>query len=264
MHILGKHLFILAAVVVLICTLITAGCIGNVSPLPNEVKIKGNVISIDDQHVSADTIVDMLFNPNDYQKELFEAVDAYLSPDEPVIEVGLGTGALAAYVDTHLHERGDHVGVEPNPYLMPLLEKTKETNDLGIKLSRYAVAYGKEIVPMKISSNLIDSTISSQWAENMINVPAATIRKLIYEYEFQQENNITLLLEYSGGAADIFTNEPEIRPFVNLVIAGEWGISAEDAALLIRKANNAGYILTNESKTGEDGLKVFVFTRVKT
>lgn len=177
MHTSGKHLFILAAATVLICTIISAGCIGSISPLPDEVKIKGNIISVDERYIASDTIFDMLFYPNEFYKELFDAVDTYLPPEEPVIELGLGSGAFAAYVNKHLETKGDHVGIEPNPYLMPLLEKTKNTNNLGIKLSGYAIAYGKDTVPMKISSNLLDSTVSTQWTEDTISVPAATIKK---------------------------------------------------------------------------------------
>lgn len=89
------------------------------------------------------------------------------------------------------------------------------------------------------------------------------LKKLINEYDFQQEDNITLITEYSGGAAEIFTNEPEIYPFVKTVIAGEWDVSSEESALLIRKAGNAGYELTKEYDAGIDGLKVFVFTRIE-
>ena len=263
MHISGKHLLILTAAVVLICAILSAGCIGNITPLPDEVKIKGNIISVDEQYIAPDTILEMLFYPNDYNKELFDAVDAYLPSEEPVIELGIGSGALAAYVNNHLDKRGDHAGLEPNPYLMPLLEKTKETNLLGIKLSGYAVAYGRNTVPIKISRNLLDTEITLKEGENTINVPATTIKKVINEYEFQQENNITLITEYSGGAAEILTNEPEIKQYVNMIIAGEWSISTEDKELLIRKAGNAGYALTYESDTGADGLTVFVFTRSK-
>ena len=263
MHISGKHLFILAAAAVLICTIISAGCIGSISPLPNEVKIKGNIISVDEEYITPDTILDMLFYPNEYNKELFDAVDAYLPPEEPVIQLGIGSGALAAYVNRLLETKGDHVGVEPNPYLMPLLEKTKDTNSLGMKLSGYAVAYGKDTVPMKFSRNLLDSSITPNQEKDTINVPAATIKKIINENDFQQETNITLITEYSGAAADIFTNEPSIKSAVKTVIAGEWDVSSEDSALLIRKASNAGYKLTKEYETGTDGLKVFVFTRIE-
>lgn len=261
MHISGKHLLILIAAVILICAIMSAGCIGNISPLPNEVKIKGNIISVDEQYIEPNTILDMLFYPNEFNKELFDAVDVYLPPEEPVIELGIGSGALAAYVNRLLETKGDHVGVEPNPHLMPLLEKTKETNVLGVKLSGYAVAYGKDTVPMKFSRNLLDSGITPNQERDTINVPAATIKKLINEYDFQQEANITLITEYSGAAADIFTNEPTIRSAVKTVITGEWDISPEDIAILIRKAGNAGYRLTKEYEAGTDGLKVFVFTR---
>ncbi|HJJ38853.1 MAG TPA: hypothetical protein O0X42_01835 [Methanocorpusculum sp.] len=261
MHISGKRLFILAAAAVLICTIITAGCVGNASPLPDEVKIRGNIISVDNQYVSSDTIIEMLFTPNEYNKQLFDAVDAYLPRENPVIEIGIGTGSLAAYVNGLLDYKGDHVGLEPNPYLMPLLETTKETNSLGTKLSGCAVAYGSEKVPITISSNLIESAVAAKKTDGTIDVPATTIEKLLDNYDFQQENNVTLLIEASGVAADIFTNEPEIKSSVKTVIAGEWGISPEARSLLIRKANNAGYVLTNESEMGSDGLVAFVFTR---
>ncbi|MDO5847739.1 MAG: hypothetical protein Q4Q20_05570 [Methanocorpusculum sp.] len=258
----GKPLVILIPLAaMLVLAIVSAGCIDEISPLPDEVKIKGNVISVDSSLMPSDVIMNLLFSPNEYEKEAFEAVEKYVPPDDPVVEVGVGPGTLAAYINQHLRIKTDHIAFESNPYLLPLLEKTKATNQLGTRFINGAVAYGSDTVPVSITKNFLESNISPTRSEETVDVPAHTLRKTVAESDFLDKTCVTVVVEINDVWKDILTNEPDLADFVSTFIVATWNISQDDREILLKKTRNAGFSSTYVSDTGKNGLEVFVFTR---
>ena len=260
----GKcFLIIFTLTAALVLAVMSAGCIDDISPLPDEVKVKGNIISVDARYIDAPVIMGLLFYPNNYEKELFEAVDTFLPKDDPVLEIGAGTGALSAYINKHLALKTEHLSLESNPYLLPLLLKTKVRNQLGTGFLNAAVAYGEDAVPIRVSKNLLENNISYDATSQTIDVPAYTVEELITRSDFIDKKNVTVVVGANEVGLEIFTNEPDIAQHVKTFIIGTWNISNDDKETLLKKAHNAGYVAILSSKTGEDGLKVFVFTRAE-
>lgn len=260
----GKcFLIIFTLTAALVLAVMSAGCIDDISPLPDEVKVRGNIISVDARYIDAPVIMGLLFYPNNYEKELFEAVDTFLPKDDPVLEIGAGTGALSAYINKHLALKTEHLSLESNPYLLPLLLKTKVRNQLGTGFLNAAVAYGEDAVPIRVSKNLLENNISYDATSQTIDVPAYTVEELITRSDFIDKKNVTVVVGANEVGLEIFTNEPDIAEHVKTFIIGTWNISNDDKETLLKKAHNAGYVAILSSKTGEDGLKVFVFTRAE-
>lgn len=260
----GKcFLIIFTLTAALVLAVMSAGCIDDISPLPDEVKVKGNIISVDARYVDSPVIMELLFYPNNYEKELFEAVDTFLPKDNPVLEVGAGTGALSAYINKHLALKTEHLALESNPYLIPLLLKTKARNQLGTGFLNAAVAYGDDAVPIRVSKNLLENNISYDRTSQTIDVPAYTVEELITTSDFIDKQNVTVVVGANEVGLEIFANEPNIAEHVKTFIIGTWNISNDDKETLLKKAHNSGYVAILSSKTGEDGLKVFVFTRAE-
>ena len=260
----GKcFLIIFTLTAALVLAVMSAGCIDDISPLPDEVKVRGNIISVDARYIDAPVIMGLLFYPNNYEKELFEAVDTFLPKDDPVLEIGAGTGALSAYINKHLALKTEHLSLESNPYLLPLLLKTKVRNQLGTGFLNAAVAYGEDAVPIRVSKNLLENNISYDATSQTIDVPAYTVEELITSSDFIDKKNVTVVVGANEVGLEIFTNEPNVAEHVKTFIIGTWNISNDDKETLLKKAHNAGYVAILSSKTGEDGLKVFVFTRAE-
>ena len=76
---------------------------------------------------------------------MFAAVDGYLVPQHPLIELGAGIGMLSAYMNDKLTMSVNQVSVEPNPYLIPSLNLTKQNNDLGVTFVQKAIEYGRDL-----------------------------------------------------------------------------------------------------------------------
>ncbi len=258
----GKPLLILISLAaVLVLAIVSAGCIDEISPLPDEVKVRGNVISVDPILMSSDVITTLLLSPNEYEKEAFETVEEYLSMEDPVIEVGVGPGTLAAYINKHLRVKTDHIAFESNPYLLPLLEKTKATNQLGTRFINGAIGYNADTVPVRITKNFLESNISPTKSEETVDVPVYTLRETVAGSDFLQKNKVTVITEINGIWKDILENEPNLSDFVSRFIISTWNISNQDTELLHKKMINAGFTQTYTSTVGADGIEMFVFTR---
>lgn len=258
----GKQIFILSALgALLVLAIVSAGCIDEISPLPDEVKVRGNVLSVDPKLIPSETIVAFLLQPNDYVKEAFETVDKYLPADDPVIEIGAGPGTVGAYINKRLQIKTDHVSLESNPYLLPLLEKTKAANELGIRYVNGVIAYGVDTVPVQVTKNYLESNIAPTKNEETVDVPAYTLREIVDNSDFVDKGGVTVFIEVDGIWNDILKNEPNLGDFVSTLIVATWNISKNDREVLFKKVHNAGLVNSFTSDTGKDGLIVFVFKR---
>lgn len=254
-----RRILAVLAAALLLASVLSAGCISALSPLPQEVMVRENIISVDSEYVSTSLIVSLLLNPNRYEPGLFAAVDEYLPQEHPVIEVGAGIGAVSAYVNDRLSVRSDHIAVEPNPYYIPLLEKTKEINGLGTRFVQMAVDYNAPVIPYAVSRNVVNAAAISAYTEDMVNVHSVTVSELIRSSAFADSGNITLIVDVDGVCLDILNNEPSLSQHVSLIIAT---VTDEDAVLpLQRKASSSGYVLSNTPEDDGTGLITLVFAR---
>ncbi len=70
-----KTVSVLILALLVVGFMLTAGCVGLVNPTPNEVMIRGNVISVDPTYVDETFIWKLLLDPNGYEPEMIAAVD---------------------------------------------------------------------------------------------------------------------------------------------------------------------------------------------
>ena len=78
----------------------------------------------------------------DYEKDERVLVSERVPPSARVLEVGACVGAVSVTVNARLADRTQHVVVEANPRLVPLLSRTKELNNAG-----FHVAFGMVVGP---------------------------------------------------------------------------------------------------------------------
>ncbi len=159
-------------------------------------------------------------------------------PSNGVVEVGVGTGAVMAYVSDELTMEKGHIALESNPNLQESLTKTIEDNGLVVTVLPAAIVYngpsGK--VSISISKNLLKNTVRSSNGEETVMVPAMSVPDIIINSNFVDKTNVTIIVEADGLAYEIFNKDQEIRHHVNLVIVGFWGISDTGIFNLINKA----------------------------
>ena len=215
-----KTVSVLILALLVVGSMLTAGCVGLVNPTPSEIMIRGNTISVDPTYVDGAFIWKLLLDPNGYEPEMIAAVDEYLVPQNPLIELGAGIGSLTAYMNDKLTMSVNQVSVEPNPYLIPSLEKTKQMNELGVTFVQKAIGYGVDTVPVSVTSDITNNRIvrSDGVIIKSVDVDTTTVKKLAADAGFS--SNITLVMNILGYEYSVVQYEAEfLSGNVSTVIA---------------------------------------------
>ncbi|MDE2518243.1 MAG: FkbM family methyltransferase [Methanocorpusculum sp.] len=253
----------LTAVLALICIAATlsAGCIGVANPTPNQAMVRENLIFLDPDYVDANFIWILLLDPNSFDRELVNAVNGWLTPANPVIELGAGVGMLSTYINDRLAIPAQQVSVEPNPYLLPSLEKTKSYNLAGYTIVPKAVAYGTQNVTISTSSDIMDNRItqSSAFVETT-TVPATTVRQIASNANFH--GNITLVMNIIGSEFDVVLNEAEfLKNNVSTIISAVYTSGKNTPDSFAERLGWLGFTEMSRVEDIDGGYTVMVFEK---
>lgn len=260
----ARWIAVVALAAVLVAGVLSAGCVSELSPLPNEVKNHGNLIAVNPQYVSSATIMTLLWSPEEYEPEMFQMIDRYLDKNAPVLETGVGIGVIMAYIENNLMPDAYHIALEPNPYLKPLLEETIDKNGLEVDLRSFAIAYPLygNTVELPISKNLMKNTLSENSPGEKVSVVAADIATVLSASPIYNRTDVTLVIEANDVLSEILKNEGStLKDHVKTIIAETWGMSDEQITVLTAVARENGYRPVAFSDKGLNDLIVLVFTR---
>lgn len=250
--------------ILLLAAVLSSGCIAELNPTPNEVKIRGNIISVDPAYVSNDIIWMLLISPNMYEPELFSAVDTYLPRDNPVIELGCGIGALSVFINDRISNPYEQVSVEPNPYLQDMLEKTKENNSMVCTFLEAAVAYGSDKVEMVVSNNILSNHVSAKEREDTVQVKATTVEEIANNAGFTKEP-ITLIMSIVGSEHSVILKESNfISNHVGCVISAVYEDGKANAETFNTQMTKLGFTSQLSKYDSDSGYTVVVYTKDQT
>jgi FkbM family methyltransferase len=242
--------------------ILTAGCVGLVNPTPNEVMIRGNLISVDPTYVDGAFIWKLLLDPNGYEPEMVAAVDGYLIPQNPLIELGAGIGSLSAYMNDKLTMSVNQVSVEPNPYLIPSLNLTKQNNDLGVTFVQKAIGYGSNTVAISVTSDITNNRIvrPDGVLVKSVEVETTTVQKLAQNAGFK--SNITLVMNIVGYEYSVVQYEADfLSQNVSTVIAAVYTDGKNTPDSFADKMTMIGFTEKSRELANENNYVVMVFTK---
>ncbi len=98
-----------------------------------------------------------LFFFNRYERPERRALERFLDPKLPVVELGSAVGVIACLANKKLHDPYRHVAVEANPDLLPLLRENRRLNDCHFTIMHRALAYGSREKTFYRASNYLGS-----------------------------------------------------------------------------------------------------------
>ncbi|HJJ47534.1 MAG TPA: hypothetical protein O0X39_00885 [Methanocorpusculum sp.] len=240
----------------------SSGCISELNPTPNEVKIRGNIISVDPNYISNDIIWMLLLKPNDYEPVLYEAIDKYMPNDNPVIEAGCGIGAVSAYINDKLIYPLDQVSIEPNPYLQPGLLKTLETNNLRCTFLEKAIAYGTDKIEMQVSNNILSNHVTAIPRENTVLVDTTTFEEVADNAGFSKKTNLTIIMTIVGSEHTVIQKESEFfKNRVDTVICGVYVDGKANPGTFTAQMQKAGFHEIFSAPDESSGFTVEVYVK---
>ena len=217
-------------------------------------ELRGNIVTIDgcSFDISAPAIrtdAKSWFAFGRYERPERRAVERYLDPDTPVIEFGGSVGVVACVTNRKLRRRGDHIVVEANPDLVPVLEANRDRNGGAFTVLHRAVSYAGAEVEFFPHANFLGGSTRPHSATS-IRVPATTLGELVQTYGYER---ITLICDIEGGELELVARDATVlRHHVALMIMEfhPWLLGAAGVAGLLRDLSALGFtVLHSEEDT---------------
>jgi len=180
-------------------------------------------------------------------------LERWLRTDLPVVELGGAMGVISCLTNRRLARPRDHVVVEANPGIIPLLERNRDLNGCRFRVVNKALAYDTETVAFGVNPRFTASRIGG--AGTTVAVAATSLEAIVAEAEFDQ---ISLICDIEGAEAALVERELDtlhrhVRTL--LVEIHPYLIGQEAAAWINRALEGAGFALRDRA-----GMN-WVFTR---
>lgn len=174
---------------------------------------------------------------NRYERPERDAVRRFLDPAVPVVELGAATGVVACVTGKRLTHPENHVVVEANPELIPLLRANRDLNGCSFTIVNKALGYGSGEIAFYTNHN--DKFMSGsvrRVTDTKLSVPTVTLAELLALRGFERA---TLICDIEGAELDLVEHERDLlsKRIVQLIIEmhpsfiGEEGVARVESEL---------------------------------
>lgn len=174
------------------------------------VELTGNRVRLEKcrfsvNHPAIPTWRKSLFLFNRYEIEERRAVARVLDPELPVVEFGGSIGVVACITNRRLRHPGQHVVVEANGDLIPLLEQNRRRNRARFTVLHKAVAYGTPDVLFHLDDFLSGRVQGAPG--RAVRVPTVSLREIVDEFGFAR---CTLICDIEGEEIELVRREKDV------------------------------------------------------
>jgi FkbM family methyltransferase len=170
----------------------------------NHVKLHGLDVSVDNPLISTRHKSTLYFGI--YETAEIELASRYLDPDRPTVELGGSIGVVACVTNKMLKRPANHIVVEANPVLLPLLEENRRRNDCKFAIEAVAIGYGTDTIEFTVQDHFLFGRLQSSGG-SPVQVPTASLGGLIDKHGFE---TINLLCDIEGAEVALVENEAEV------------------------------------------------------
>ncbi|MDR3621067.1 MAG: FkbM family methyltransferase [Paludisphaera borealis] len=175
----------------------------------------------------------------EYEFDEIRLLKEHLDPSLPTVEFGGSIGVVACITNRSLQRPADHVVVEANPRVVPVLEENRKINDCRFEIIQAAVGYGGPTVDFYFGDNCMTGSTCHPDRE-MSTVPTVNLKSILDDRGFER---INLIVDIEGAEIAMVANEIEtIKQRVQLLIieTHERFLRKGETALMIQALENAG------------------------
>lgn len=132
-------------------------------------------------------------------------VELYLEPENDVIELGGGMGYLACYIDQRLEFGQTHVVVEPNGYLLSLIDRHRKLNKGAFEVVNAAYSNQGQLAELQIPESFWKASLQD------ISDPRSVLHTGTVDLEAICErfnlSDVTVVADIEGAEVDLVENE---------------------------------------------------------
>jgi len=177
-----------------------------------------------------------------YEMPERRALDHYLNPKLPVVELGASIGVIACLTNKRLSDPQCHIVIEANPDLVPLLIQNRDRNGCGFSVLHGAIAYGQEEIRFYQHRDFLCSSVQQPSAD-YVSVRTLGLRDVLDIFVYPR---ITLICDIEGSESDLIEHDLDLisQKVGTFIIEIHEKILGEEAVEdLLQKLEDVGMVL---------------------
>jgi len=184
-----------------------------------------------------------------YELAEMEMTRRFIDPSLPTIELGGSIGVLATLANRLLDHPENHVVVEANPLVAPILRKNRDLNGGKFEIVEAAVAYGSPTIKFTIGRDCMTGSTKYDGAR-VVEVPTTTLRQLIDSRGFGMVN---LIVDIEGAEFDLARHELDaLKNHVKVFIVEthEYLLKDGSTGRMLQSLESAGFRIAQSNQSG--------------
>jgi FkbM family methyltransferase len=220
------------------------------------VELLGNRVSLDGCQFDLSSPVIATAQKAGFLLNTYEAESRYMlqqiPADEelPIIELGASVGVIACVSHRRFPNTPQHIAVEANPALIPVLTRNRHLNHARFDIIPAALAYGQDEMIFHVHRKFVSSSIYAVKGDTTaVSVPTVTLQALVEK--LYSPNPIILICDIEGAEHDLFQHEFDLiqRTVKYLAIEFHPSLTGQEAVntILIQLAE-AGFVTLFQQK----------------
>lgn len=151
----------------------------------------------------------------DYEQFERDAVQDYVSPQLPVIELGGCLGVVGCITNRLLQRPEKHVIVEANPKVIPLMKANRKRNNCSFEILNRAIAYDTNSIEFSPAEDFASNSLREHSRGALVRVKTTGLSEIVVARGFER---FTLICDIEGHEAELVEREPEVLCQADLII----------------------------------------------
>ena len=176
--------------------------------------------------------------------ETFErsAVQQYVSPRLPVVELGGCMGIVSCITNRRLKNPEAHVVVEANPKVIPLLHRNRERNHCRFEILNRAIAYGADTIAYAPSADFAGNSLNENRGTAQVSVRTIGLSDILSTHGFDR---YTLICDIEGHESELVDREADAIRRADTIILETHArlIGEEKNQAMLEKLRAIGFIV---------------------
>jgi len=209
----------------------------------NKWKLDGLTYSFDTPAISR--TVKSRFVWGTYEDKERRLVETYVPADLPVIEGGGSIGVISNVINRKLQNPENHLVIEANPDLLPILEKNRDLNNANYQVVHAALDQSGPEVTFYLHKLSVGGSVQ-RTTGSPVTVPAVTVGGLIKKHGWDK---VTLVIDIEGAELDLIEKEADVlkkHVAVFIVEVHHMISDAEDIKKAIKTIESLGFTFKEE------------------
>lgn len=215
------------------------------------VELRGNVVKLGDLEFSVDspavsTPMKRHFLQGDYELPERTAIKNHLKADLPIVEFGGSVGVVSCHANKMLRDPRQHVVIEANPDLVPLLEKNRERNGCAFTVLNRALGYGGETIRFQLNQDFWASNTSVDTGRS-VEIPTISFGEVIEQFGFER---CTVVCDVEGAEVDLVKHEGTLlQAYVDTLIVEvhPWCIAQPVIDDMLQRLSDLGFVVLDRT-----------------